>query len=120
MECTNVGCIDGVAVELRGFQLGSTYDITITTADQSITCTLDARTQSLDTVSGSCTSPIDVRVGDTPSIFLESTPESMTIEVQRDATLVADMEVSPDYDKLAPNGESCGPVCDNASVQVDL
>lgn len=56
--------------------------------------------------------------GGTPTLLVRSShiAPTMRIAITKDGAPLASKEVTPVYKTVAPNGESCGPVCSAASV----
>ena len=113
--CTLVDCSDGLTVEIYNLQANELYDVTITTPDQELRCNVST------TMDPDCGFRSSFVIDDQAILrFQNITPETVTIKVERDGALLVDMTDSPEYNKLAPNGERCGPVCNTANVVIEL
>lgn len=51
---------------------------------------------------------------------LDGTPDTMTIQVERDGTVLSDEVFDPSYKENQPNGKGCGPVCRQGAVELTL
>jgi hypothetical protein len=117
LSCTQVGCNDQVSVSLRGLEADQFYEVEIATADDIILCTIDTSVQ----MSVTCDDVLFYSIDrGTASIALIGTPDSVAITVQESGTVIAQEEVRPDYDEVAPNGRACGPICEQAEIPVEL
>ena len=126
LACTLVDCSDEVVVEIRGLQAGERYDITLVTEDSVSRCTAlmpeDTSGDFYDDRAIDCnveTPEAFVRGADA-TIVVSGTPESIEIAIHQDEDVRAQLIALPDYEKQAPNGERCGPVCHRAGVAVEL
>jgi hypothetical protein len=45
--------------------------------------------------------------------------DSLHVEVTRDGALLASLDREVDYERSSPNGDWCGPICDDASFQLE-
>lgn len=48
-------------------------------------------------------------------IHLDGEPAAVNVSVERDGEVVTSQDFTPEYKTLYPNGESCGPVCKQAT-----
>ena len=51
---------------------------------------------------------------------LPGEPDRVTVTVDRDGARFVETVVEPDYERIAPNGEICGPVCHRAALDIEL
>lgn len=47
-------------------------------------------------------------------------PDRVTVTVDRAGARLVETAVEPDYERIAPNGEICGPVCHRAALDIEL
>lgn len=111
--CTQAGCEDGASISIRGFETNQLYEVEIETEIESILCTIDTNGETLITCDKAqyfFSEANDALIG------LHGTPDRVAITVRQNGDVIAEDEVNPDYDEVAPNGEFCGPVCQHAEI----
>jgi len=100
--CTEIGCSDGLYVELQGTP-GAALEV--------VASTLSAEERSAGCIvppAGSCVVAFDGFV-----------PQEVTLAVLGGDRPVS-VTVEPAYEDLQPNGPGCPPICRQATVEVDL
>jgi hypothetical protein len=56
----------------------------------------------------------------TLSFSLEGTPAAVTIQVERDGTVLVEQDFTPSYVESQPNGKGCPPVCSQGAVEMQV
>jgi hypothetical protein len=84
------------------------------TLNPEVTC-VERRTG--DSVSQSC-SPIPDQF--VLSVHIDGTPKVLSVTLMRDGIELSAETLTPAYVQSQPNGEGCGPVCRQASVELAL
>jgi hypothetical protein len=98
--CTEIGCNDGLSVEITG--------------------TIAGRTTIEVAAAGQTTRTFECNPGQACRGFLDNyMPAQATITVRMPDRTV-ERSVSPQYVESRPNGEGCPPVCRQATVQVAI
>lgn len=123
-ECTELGCLPGLRVELT--PLGSwkpgAYQFDLTIDGSSVTC---QKTLPLTDCSRLSCSPADPRAvisttgcnglpadgGFSEIQVKDSTVKSVTVKVSRDRVELVNKTFIPQYKSFFPNGPECGPDC---------
>lgn len=123
--CTEIGCVDGVALDFSLHEPGD-YEITAVAGGETVACTASLPF----TGSESCTGPGFVNISGTELPADEQSLEGMWLEtidaldvhltIVRSGTTVYDQVLPVTYETFAPNGPDCDPVCENASIDIDL
>jgi hypothetical protein len=148
-DCTEAGCVGGLGVALaapNGWQSGA-YELefeaddvtthrcsfgvtareTTTELTQPLSCTPGVQASGvhvlgcpmlLATAGAAATDPACPAVG--MGVRLSSVPRSVRVLLSRDGAPVLAESVTPEYQRLQPNGEDCPPVCHSASVKLSL
>lgn len=101
--CTQIGCDDGVTVQLSEERPDSL----------SLTIYIDDNSGAFDSVI--CTDQVSsciIRAGGV-------TPEKVTVEIKW-ANEEFRQTFSPEYERFQPNGPDCPPVCEVAAIEIDL
>lgn len=119
--CTQAGCLDGVTIEIDDFEPDQAYSVDIETSNEIIKCTLPAgvdmdgiRNMQCDDSTISFTQQYGARID------IYDNPDRVTVTVSQEDTVVVKHDVEPLYNRSAPNGEFCGPVCHHANIVVPL
>jgi hypothetical protein len=126
--CTGIGCVDGLSVDFsRPLRESGAYRITLELDGERVTCeaTLPFASCSAD---GGCSSPdvlllrsgcaLPAQAHELTGIQVKSAPVRARIVVERAGVAVADEEFAPSYVRSQPNGEGCGPICEQARVSL--
>jgi len=120
ISCTAIGCSDGVLVHLLQERMpDGVYEIYVYSSPW-----VDVATQCGFVLSGgevletSCEHA--VVVSDGVQVFMNAAFETMRFEVVRDGALVGEIETSPVYEEVMPNGPECPPVCLQGDVSIPL
>lgn len=122
-SCSEIGCLDGVLLELSS-------ETPLQPGEYTIELVADGESTQCNVVPWSCTGPLTV----TPLSFpeespgspastefeLAGTPRTLTIEVRYAGNVVASETIEPSYEVHRPNGEGCPPECRAAFVEVKL
>lgn len=149
-SCTEVGCSDGVMLEVRTGQGGladGSYVFDLEAGAQNHTCSfvvpddLPERgslqqiecTPRLDVFLGPASVCTEQRRGDAvsescmlvPGQFVlqanvQGTPPELELRLSRDGTLLAEQTLTAVYETTRPNGPDCEPECRIATVEVTL
>lgn len=125
-ECTEIGCVDMLVVEIRFMDQGSFeegyYDFTFSspgTADVVVHCAL--RDGEVD-CSGD-TDLIQMEVLDSSSGLVATVfeaRESFAVRIELDGRLLGDRVFHPKYQIVTPNGPDCEPTCFQTTVAMDI
>ncbi len=133
-ECTEMGCVAGLTVDLRsasGAWAAGTYRFGIMADGVSLTC---SATLPFASAQGDGTPPCssgDVRLGLSGSalpaaqhaitdLVFTTSPRSVAVSITRDAKPFASATLSPTYATSQPNGPECGPTCRSGREVVDV
>jgi hypothetical protein len=117
LECTLIGCNDGVNVQYSAALAPGDYEVDIATSLGSATCSLTVTAEgSADQCSGTLA---NVTAG-SRQLFVPGRPTDIAIQITGEAGEVADDSFTPDYEVSQPNGPGCGPECHNAEVELDV
>jgi hypothetical protein len=127
-QCTEIGCDDGVTIELRpdadGVTAGS-YVVSIEADGVLEMCDLEISDDPAVCLGGPPCVPdttCNVLVGFGGSDPVLTIPiaiaAEVTVSVQRDAEPPVELAAQPIYDVDAPNGPGCGPACAFDSIEV--
>jgi hypothetical protein len=121
LACTQIACHDQVLISIHGLEANQLYEAEIETADQTIRCTIDTGEDTHEDMRMSCDNVLLYfsQPGEA-SITLASTPDSVAITILQNGTVITQDVVAPDYHEVAPNGEACGPICDQAEISLAL
>ena len=113
-DCTDIGCVDGVAVTFEPPLLRGAYQFDVEADDERYLC---SESQILD---GEC-APLSLIAtsGGFSELIIASHPTSVRIEVKASSedAPVAVADVSPTYEQVNPNGDGCPPHCSSARVK---
>jgi hypothetical protein len=63
---------------------------------------------------------LPVEAHELTGIQAKSTPAKARFVVERDGAAIADQELTPSYVRSQPNGEGCGPICEQARATLDI
>lgn len=106
VQCTLIGCADGLAVDFTGAQPAS--------------YTLEARAAGHEPVTVDCSGDQAAFQCRPDGTFLpDFTPEEVTLRITWDGGEV-ERTVRPVYTETRPNGPDCPPVCRHGEVTIDL
>jgi hypothetical protein len=131
-ECTAAGCLDGVTISMseppgaltsrEPFPDGA-YEIELALDGTTVTChrtipqelPLDCTSapvivHSVSPTSSAGTVAFDVEVRQTPGV--------VSAIVRHQGSVLGQGSFTPEYRKVAPNGEACGPVCNFAQREM--
>jgi hypothetical protein len=102
VACTEIGCNDGLSVDLTG----------------NVPTSGTVEAEDLD--SGEIRSEaIQVIQGTANIFFAEFTPTNVTVRVMDDSVL-ASVDVAPTYETARPNGPDCPPECSQARLSINV
>jgi hypothetical protein len=129
-ECTLIGCLSGVTVDFaEPLQAQGAYTFSVDLDGDVVTC---VATLPLTEEAGDGCDDERVMLWESGSALAESehelpgmdingeAVEAVVISVALDGVALGSASFSPEYSRVAPNGEECGPVCDVAGVTVDF
>jgi hypothetical protein len=133
-ECTEVGCVDGLWIDLRsssGAWQPGTYHVGITADGESITCSatipLPKETGGPNTTCSSRAvwlglsgSALPASAQSISDLVFTSFPASVSIVITRDAKPFASTTITPTYTTSRPNGPECEPTCRGAHATMDV
>lgn len=130
--CTEIGCVDGLTVSIPPdypWQPGDyTFDFTVdgkplhckgslplaSCENRNITCDGDG----VMIMESGCALPKDTHeFGD---IMLETGPSALALTITRNGETIAKGNWQVRYNTSQPNGAGCGPVCRQATVNLDI
>lgn len=117
LACTQVACYDEATVTIVGLTTDQLYKIELETEDGVVGCAMTPGAAQGITCNGSI---FYGREQDEAWISIEGTPERIAVTVWQGDVVIHQEETEPDYDKNAPNGEACGPVCLSGDAIVEL
>lgn len=117
--CTQVGCSDGVGIDLLGPMDPGVYTFEITADGDTWTCTyeLDAEFPCDDDSFVWLAELSDdgwtlgVRGG---------TPKTVDVRLSLDGDVLVETTLEPVYETFSPNGERCGPTCTSAYEKIEF
>lgn len=116
--CTQAECFDEVVIELTastGVALPpGEYTIDIGVDGETQTCSASVTASDATTTCDGYAQPRSIE------LRLLGAPEFVELRVERDGDLLVDSDLEPAYERNAPNGELCGPICDRAVVGIEL
>ncbi len=116
--CTEIGCEDQLSIQASS-ALGSRFgaEITMDGATVSVACDIPADAVGAQAeVTGSSTLIVDC-VPD--GIVIHDLPDELGVRfLDEDGTVLGEAALTPAYDTLYPNGEECGPVCEQGDAVV--
>jgi hypothetical protein len=132
LMCTQMGCVDGLQVAVDPnyrWQPGDyIFEIAMDGKPQRCEGALPLRSCDLSNLSctgegatvmeSGCALPKDAHgFGD---IHFSTTPKDVAVKIIRNGKTIGEGKWQPHYQKLAPNGEACGPICQHARVELEL
>lgn len=119
--CTQAGCLEGVTVSVLGLEADQSYVVEVETPEETVKCTLDTSVNMDGFHQMSCDNSLSYFSQlDSAQIDLDGRPDSVVITVRQAGTVILQDGAVPEYDRSAPNGEACGPICYHANVSVAL
>jgi hypothetical protein len=128
--CTAMGCEDGFTIQFSARQPGA-YTFDIVADGTVISCTAELPLLPCGTPASQC-SDARVFIGESGCALSDADhslenltfsgvhPDTVTVTAHRDGAEIASQTFTPTYQRLAPNGEECGPICHNASATLTL
>lgn len=127
--CTEIGCTDGLWVEVD-FSPGLTsgdYEIVLNDGSMApTTCTFevsevasDCDGESICVQNADCDAVWNLESG-TVGFNLEGTPSDLVVTVRQDSVDLSSVSLSPEYESVQPNGEGCEPTCEQATETVTV
>jgi len=128
--CTTIGCVNGLSVDFSApLRERGAYRITLELDGRQVTCEATLPFASCG-AEGGCSSSevILMRSGcalpaeahELTGVQVMSTPAAARIAIERDGNAVAEEELTPSYVQAQPNGEGCGPTCEQANASLDV
>jgi len=120
-ECTEVGCTDSITVTFdRDIPRDYTVEITFNGVKGTADCT-----QATNPGNEEVEVPVSGLDGNTllcrpNGALLQGAPEEVVFTFTFAGGGVAEVALAPKYNSVTPNGEECGPVCDQSEVEVAL
>lgn len=127
--CTDIGCLSSLEFTIAddGGEAGNRddeYVVTVTVGERIGTCTLViVETAAESERSNECTGDVPIELGSTDDFTgftINEAPETVHVVVTLDGATVYDETVTPEYTTSQPNGPDCPPVCQSASVPIEL
>ena len=139
--CTLVGCQDGLAVNVTvdaAAVAAGTHTLSVTADDATMTCTFafpppapDAGTygMGIHCPTGLVVSLLPVRACSnclptdgqfTEEILIAGTPSSVHLQQVVGGSTILDQTLAASYKTVAPNGESCGPICHEGTAALSI
>jgi len=149
-DCHEVGCADGVTVNLRpsqGVLPSGSYAFDLAAGARTHACSFVVPDDlpELGTLTDvDCAPPLAVQIGPeamcseqrrgnsideacrpVPEHFVlqahvEGTPPTLELRLTRDEAVLLEQVLTPSYETTRPNGPDCGPVCQEATLDVTL
>ncbi len=134
-SCTVLGCGPALSVELGGGQQEpGEYEITITADGVETTCSATLPFASCELAvscdrsdpgfsvlhSGCALGTDEHRLDGIEWYGAAAGPEQISVEVRLDGTLIGSGSGAPAYDTFYPNGEDCGPACQQTDEVVTI
>ena len=128
--CTLIGCQDGLAVAFsRPLRETGSYTVTLNLDGQPVTCQ-SALPFASCSAGGGCSSPnvlleqsgcaLPANAHEIIGLRVMSSAKAVSIRIERDGGEVASNDFTPSYIRSQPNGEGCGPICEQASATLDV
>ena len=126
VACTDMGCEDGLSVDFSLTEPGD-YTVEIVADGQTITCSATLPLPPCDRGGASCSAPgvllmasgcaLPASNHSLGGVMLSGAhPETVEVVVSRDGNEERRQSFTPTYQRVAPNGEACGPICNQATV----
>lgn len=126
--CTEIGCTDGLGIGFSFTEPGA-YAFQIVADGATITCSATLPLPPCEQAGATCSSPQAVLSASgcalpesqhsLEGLMLDGQhPASVEVVVERDGAELVRRTFTPQYQRVAPNGEACGPICHQASVQL--
>lgn len=126
LNCTQIGCTDGLTLQMTASDPGEwTFELGLD--GEAVTCTAilpfpeslvglgcDDERVSL-TFSGTALDDSEHELGD---VWISTLPATVTFRALLDGVIIQEQTFTPTYIESAPNGEECGPICNNAAEVV--
>lgn len=131
--CTEIGCIDGLRIELEPSQAWTpghyTFYFKADGAEQ--TCEATLPLPGCDTPAVTCSGASFAQLGASgcalpaaqhgfASIEFPDALPRVQVRVERDGQSLVDRTLAPSYQTVQPNGPDCGPVCRSASERLAI
>lgn len=117
--CTEIGCDDGITLTVSPASglIAGVYSVSVSGTGESTSCslTVDNAAQVTDTTCDL----IDNTAGSF-TVVLHSSPETLTITIDRDGTELGKEDITPSYTTVQPNGPECEPTCHQADVSMQV
>lgn len=129
--CTEIGCVDGVQVRFsQPIRQPGTYRFQIQMEGVASTCIATLPMPACDRVPAPCDS-LDLLLGLSGcalaadqhaivSLDIRTSPRKLDVTVTRDDAAFASGNYDVTYRRVAPNGEECGPICNQAAVELAI
>lgn len=117
--CTQAGCAQALTVSMTPELPVGDYEVVLTTPDQTTRCDFRVAAEfGGDTLE--CDKESDFRIS-AFGITFHNRPKSLEVSITRIETDETVNETfTPKYEESRPNGPKCGPVCETASVDLDV
>jgi len=128
--CTEIGCSDGLAVEFsRPLREAGSYAVTLDLDGERISCQSAlpfascsggspcSSTKVILEQSG-CALPPNAH--EIIGLRVTSVARTVSLRIERDGSEIASQSFTPSYVRAAPNGEGCGPICEQASATLAI
>ena len=128
VACTEIGCSDGLTIELNareGAFTPGTYTVAaVSDVDEACSFTIGGADDCAEgagcVTESSCEAGFVLETGDDQVVFLLGSPDSLTLTVDRDGEILLEETFAPEYVETQPNGKNCPPTCRNASAAFEL
>ena len=128
IDCTNAGCVDGFRIAVSESPANplpaGEYEVELSLDGTKVLCRATVPSHSPFACDGTAAqlSPIKPMLPERPttgfSIQVTETPATASVIVRHDDAVLTQQSFSPSYQRSAPNGEECGPICRSAAGQV--
>ncbi|MFW5739719.1 MAG: hypothetical protein ACOC1F_05075 [Myxococcota bacterium] len=131
-ECTEIGCTDGLHIDLRAadWEPGA-YRFVVDADGRTTTCAGSLPLRPCDAGSSLRCDGDDVLIGESgcalpaheqgfSDMELPAGPAAVRIIIEHDGAVLADAKLSPEYQRTQPNGPGCPPVCNQARATVEV
>jgi hypothetical protein len=128
--CTLIGCVNGLSVQFsRPLREAGSYTVTMDLDGERITCETALPFASCSGGSPCSSSKVILEQSGCalpPSaheilgLRVTSVARTVSLRIDRDGGEIASESFTPSYARSAPNGEGCGPICEQASATLSI
>jgi hypothetical protein len=128
--CSLIGCVNGLSVQFsRPLREAGSYTVTLDLDGERVTCQSALPFASCSGGSPCSSSKVILEQSGCalpPSaheilgLRVTSVASTVSLRIDRDGGEIASESFTPSYARSAPNGEGCGPICEQASATLSI